>query len=38
LGVDLWQVSWQDLACSAYALEHDTAQRRVGFLPQVDRL
>jgi hypothetical protein len=27
----------QDSARNTYALEHDPAQRRVGFLPQVDR-
>jgi hypothetical protein len=36
LGVDLRQVPRQDSACSAHALEHDTAQRQVGFLVQVD--
>jgi hypothetical protein len=27
LGVDLWQVPWQDSARSVHALEHDTGQR-----------
>jgi hypothetical protein len=33
LGVDLWQVPRQDSARNTYALEYDTAQRRVGSLP-----
>jgi hypothetical protein len=37
LGVDLPQIPRQDSARNTYALEHDTAQRRVDFLPQVDR-
>jgi hypothetical protein len=34
-GVDLWQVPWQDRSthAQAHALEHDPAQRRIGFLP-----
>jgi hypothetical protein len=31
LGVDLWQVPWQDLACNTHVLEHNTAQRRIAF-------
>ena len=37
LGVDLWQVPWQDRSTHAHALEHDPAQRRIGFLPHRDQ-
>jgi uncharacterized protein YuzE len=37
LGIDLWQVLWQDLACSVHTLEHNTAQRQVGFFAQVNK-
>jgi hypothetical protein len=33
LGVDLPQIPMQDSARNSYALEYDTAQRRVDFLP-----
>jgi hypothetical protein len=36
LGVDLWQVPRQNSVCNTYALEHDPAQRQVGFLLHVD--
>jgi hypothetical protein len=37
LGLDLRQVPRQDSACNTHTLEHGTAQRRLGFLPRVDR-
>jgi hypothetical protein len=37
LEVDLCQVPRQNSGCNTHALEHDPAQRRIGFLAQVDR-
>ncbi len=31
-GLDLWQISRQDSAGNTYTVEHDTAQRRIGFI------
>lgn len=36
MGVDLRQIPRQNSAHSTHALDHDTAQSRIGFLPQVD--
>jgi hypothetical protein len=37
LGLDLQKVSRQNLSRNTYTLEHGSFQKRVSFLPQVDR-
>ena len=37
LGLDLQKVSRQDSSRNTHALEHGPSQKRVSFLPQVDR-
>jgi hypothetical protein len=37
LGLDFQKVSRQDSSRNTHALEHGLSQKRVSFLPQVDR-
>ena len=37
MGLDLQKVSRQDSSRNTHALEHGSSQKRVSFLPQVDR-
>jgi hypothetical protein len=37
LGVDLWQVPWQDSALSTHALEHGPGPEPSSLTPQMDR-
>jgi hypothetical protein len=36
LGVDLWQVPWQDLARNTHALEHSPTKSQIASPPQMD--